>query len=328
MVGRSRFFRLTDRSSRLRGTADRNVVDMGSDGTASPRTCSRDVPPSSCNASPIVGRNGRPTGLPQLCDPDMQQRIAQSSQETSYRAYSPDGKVIALANKDGSIELRMLDTGSARLLSERHDNDVYFRFSPNSQFLVSVKGPRKGQKELRIWDVATGDRLHRVEDVSWCTDPVFSPDSTILAAGTKDLAAHRYAIKLFGVGETCEELPPITDNQQVPYFSLAFSNHGDLLAAGSVFGTLTVWHVKSRRQRIVPKQAHAANVYGLAFSPDDTRLASCSWDRSLKLWSVATGDALLTLSCVANMVAFSPDGKTLASASWDGTVRVWRSAGN
>jgi hypothetical protein len=71
---------------------------------------------------------------------------------------------------------------------------------------------------------------------------------------------------------------------------------------------------------------HRGAVYGIAFSPDGTRLATASWDGTAKVWEVASGRELRTLSghtAAVEGIAFSPDGTRLATASADKTVRFY-----
>jgi WD40 repeat protein len=70
---------------------------------------------------------------------------------------------------------------------------------------------------------------------------------------------------------------------------------------------------------------HTALIFGVAFSPDGSRVATASSDQTVKVWSVETGEELLTLRAPSSdgfaSVAFSPDGKVLLAASRDGLVR-------
>ena len=56
------------------------------------------------------------------------------------------------------------------------------------------------------------------------------------------------------------------------------------------------------------------------------RSPAASWDGTVWLWDVASGDHLRTLSGGpdrVNSVSFSRDGSTLASAGYDGTILLW-----
>ncbi len=108
-------------------------------------------------------------------------------------------------------------------------------------------------------------------------------------------------------------------------FSLAFSNHGRLLAASGWNLDVSLDDASScevlRRLR-----GHTGAVRSLAFSPDDSLIASASDDKSVRIWRVADGDLLHRLAGHGGEVealAWSTRGHRLASASRDGVVRVW-----
>jgi WD40 repeat protein len=66
-------------------------------------------------------------------------------------------------------------------------------------------------------------------------------------------------------------------------------------------------------------------VAAVAFSPDGTRLATGSSDRSARVWDAATEQCLLEVRHdeTVTAVAFSPDGTRLATGSSDKSVRIW-----
>jgi WD40 repeat protein len=73
-------------------------------------------------------------------------------------------------------------------------------------------------------------------------------------------------------------------------------------------------------------EGHSAAVSSVAFSQDFARLASASWDKTIKVWDTSSGECLQTLeghSEGVSSVAFSYGSARLASASDDKTVKIW-----
>jgi WD40 repeat protein len=88
------------------------------------------------------------------------------------------------------------------------------------------------------------------------------------------------------------------------------------------------WHYRQRRFEgsYATLYGHTSFVESVAFSSDGARLASGSWDQTVKVWDASNGAELLSLSGhtgSVQSVAFSPDGTRLASGSADKTVKLW-----
>lgn len=73
-------------------------------------------------------------------------------------------------------------------------------------------------------------------------------------------------------------------------------------------------------------KGHNSFVKAIAWSPDDSRLATCSHDKTAAVWDAASGERIALLEGHAwrvNAVAWSPDGRKLATASHDKTCVLW-----
>src|SRR5262249_54399146 len=96
-------------------------------------------------------------------------------------------------------------------------------------------------------------------------------------------------------------------------------------------GTVRVWDTKTGAETLRLRGQRSWLCWGVAFSPDGSRLACGVGRRMAKVWDAATGRELVTLEGhgvtggVAT-TAFSPDGTRLAAANGDGRVDVWETA--
>lgn len=88
-----------------------------------------------------------------------------------------------------------------------------------------------------------------------------------------------------------------------------------MLASASKDKTAIIWQVQRQEQRLAKKftlSGHSESVAHLAWSPDDTMLATCGNDNALRIWSSSTGDCFKEMSHHSkevSSVAWLPDSK-------------------
>jgi WD domain, G-beta repeat len=73
-------------------------------------------------------------------------------------------------------------------------------------------------------------------------------------------------------------------------------------------------------------EGHTSIVMSVAFSSDNTRIVSASYDKTIRIWSVSDGKCLHTLkghTSTVMSVAISSDNTRIVSGSDDQTIRIW-----
>jgi WD40 repeat protein len=67
-------------------------------------------------------------------------------------------------------------------------------------------------------------------------------------------------------------------------------------------------------------------VSSVAISPDGQTLVSGSWDNTIKIWDLRTGQQVCTLPqqpSIVEAISISPDGQTLATGGWGNIIKLW-----
>lgn len=121
------------------------------------------------------------------------------------------------------------------------------------------------------------------------------------------------------------------------FCSVAVSSCGGYLVAGSRSGKIVEWSVKANRtgsftyKQVAVLTQHRAAVLALSFSRDDLTFYSASSDRTIKIWSLESGEALYidTLyghqDTVPSLGALGKE-TCVTVGSRDRTARLWKVA--
>jgi WD40 repeat protein len=225
--------------------------------------------------------------------------------------FSPDGALLACAGIH-EISLVNADSGDVQWRHSRPDqvfNDLAW----------SSNGSRFAVGEVPSQSVTVFDRSGQtIASISSCADPydvALSPDGSLVAI--IDHAKLQLCRTEDGHAVWTLPLPQ-------PGLSVTFSHDGSILAYGCRYEGVAVIQVKD--QRVLRRLACNSGVNCLAFSPDDSLLASGHGDSTIQLWEAQSGQIRATLAGHErniNELEFSPDGRTLLSSAANGDVRAW-----
>ena len=239
-------------------------------------------------------------------------------------AVSPAGRVLASGGEDCVVQVTDLETGDTWSNANEHVEAVYsLAFSPDGTYLASGGWDRS----VILWNVANRSPQRRLKSLSGRVSAVaFAPqdspeDDRVVAIGCLD-----NTIKLWNLRTgKLEDVPGGEPAHRSSVEALAFSSSGALASCG-LDKAIRVWDVKSRTLRWENDTEHDYLVRTLAFSPDGETLVSASWDKTVRVWTVATGEPAELPSPHTDWiwsVAFSRDGTTLATTGSDGQIAVW-----
>src|SRR5205823_5256206 len=211
-------------------------------------------------------------------------------------AISSDGRLLAGASLDGTVQIFEIGDGRRRNVLAPPAPPTELAFRPNSPMLAvaGTTGP------VTIWDASEGTLEATLPDSSGPI--VFSRDGSLIA-----VRAARQEIALWDAG-TGELRRTMQGHSTGALRGLAFSHGGKMLASYGSDLTVLLWDVASGQER-----RRFSNAQMPLFNPDDAFLAAGATNGDLILWDTRTGETQRTLDDGGYPLAFGTDGATLVS---------------
>jgi RNA polymerase sigma factor (sigma-70 family) len=181
-------------------------------------------------------------GILRILDPRGKEArwINLAATELHVAAMSPDQKVLAVVQADGTVSLVDLGSGTVtRRLLGLTETPSAIAFSPDGKRLAVTLGKAKKARAVHLWDVDTGKGILDLNDRQTIRSLAFSPDGKVLATGGDDRT-----VRLWDLA-TGKELA-LLGGHDGPVVVVIFSADGRFLATGGD-RTVRIWEMATAK---------------------------------------------------------------------------------
>ena len=211
----------------------------------------------------------------------------------SALAVSADAAWIAVGEESGVIRVYAVSKNEPAKSFQGHGGAVTgLAFSADGTRLVSSSK----DKTARVWSLADGKEQKKLETPAEAKSAAWVDDAHVAIGGADKIIR----IVAIADGKSARELKGHTQSVD----SLVSFGDQQLLSGGPD-GNLKHWNAKDGK--LVRTMNHAGPLSSIAVNPDATRFASCSTNKTAKIWDASNGRQLFELKGDHQLAASEAD---------------------
>jgi WD40 repeat protein len=203
------------------------------------------------------------------------------SKNSEYIATSYDGGKMIVWNVAHKSKHKEIQSGPDTMLS--------ICWSPNGELLCT-----KGfHQSIKLWDVESGQLIYTLLNDEECTFIIFSLDNTKVYAG---IFQSSVSVWWTVTGEKLD-LPQCRKWQ---INCMDWSPDGNCMVTGGDDSTVRLYDINNETDKLI-LTGHTNSITFVVWSSDGLKIASSSYDTTLRTWSAATG---IQLFCTKSNLFF------------------------
>lgn len=242
--------------------------------------------------------------------------------------FSPDGQKIGSTSDDNTVKIWHVATGGCLRTIDGHGEGSCSKsltFGVTKRFTIwSIAFSHNGEQiaagtqdhTVEIWDTVTGRSLRTLSGHTRSVYTVAFWGNSLVASGSGDGTVKLWDIKS---GKCLLTI----DNIAVVY-TVVFSHDGKQVASAG--REVKTWDATTGTLIHTYKSEKATGVAAVAYSHDDTLIATVSENTVINIWTSSTAKHLRKLEGHENSiysVVFPFHNRFIASSSSDGIVKLW-----